>query len=234
MVQKEKGPAKLDVYPSYTGGHTTVYGGYVYEFRNGHHLQNIWGYVAQHRLVAEDIIGRPLRKGEVVHHKDEDRTHNDPSNLEILTSQEHRSHHAKRINEKYVKRVSRKDAKTALESLGGIKPAARKLGISHSTLRNKFPDLCRPYRRMTPTNIDNPRDIEKVLSAAPNPAIGLRELMCVVHMSSSTILRICKRNDVKWVKKRRSLTRHKYHGGKPTRWYSAQRAKHSALDAPPT
>lgn len=45
-----------------------------------------------HRVVAEEKIGRPLEKGEVVHHKDENKLNNDPDNLEVLESQ---SEHAK-------------------------------------------------------------------------------------------------------------------------------------------
>lgn len=48
-----------------------------------------------HRIVAEEILGRPLRKGEVVHHKDEIKRNNDPSNIQVFPSQsEHARHHA--------------------------------------------------------------------------------------------------------------------------------------------
>ncbi len=40
-----------------------------------------------HRVIAEQKIGRPLRRGEIVHHKDEDRTNYAPDNLEVLPSQ---------------------------------------------------------------------------------------------------------------------------------------------------
>lgn len=47
-----------------------------------------------HRLVAAEKLGRPLRKGEVVHHKDEVKRNNDPDNLEVFKSQaEHARHH---------------------------------------------------------------------------------------------------------------------------------------------
>lgn len=41
----------------------------------------------EHRAVAEAMIGRPLRPGEIVHHKDGNILNNDPVNLEVLSSQ---------------------------------------------------------------------------------------------------------------------------------------------------
>lgn len=47
-----------------------------------------------HRVVAEEKLGRPLRKGEVVHHKDENILNNHPDNIEVFVSQsEHIKHH---------------------------------------------------------------------------------------------------------------------------------------------
>lgn len=49
-----------------------------------------------HRAMAEQALGRKLLPGEVVHHKDEDRTNFAPENLEVLASQaEHARHHFK-------------------------------------------------------------------------------------------------------------------------------------------
>ncbi len=45
-----------------------------------------------HRHVAERKLGRKLRKGEVVHHKNRDKTDNRRSNLQVFKSQ--KSHHA--------------------------------------------------------------------------------------------------------------------------------------------
>lgn len=53
----------------------------------------------QHRVVAERILGRTLRDGEVVHHEDRDRKNNDPRNLVIFArAGDHIRHHHNCIN----------------------------------------------------------------------------------------------------------------------------------------
>ncbi len=44
------------------------------------------GYVYVHVLVAEMKLGRLLRPGEVVHHKDRNKTNNAPENVDVLPS----------------------------------------------------------------------------------------------------------------------------------------------------
>ena len=56
--------------------------------------------VHEHRIVAEKMLGRPLKKGEVVHHIDGDKRNNSPDNLMVFPNQRaHAAWHAKE-NEK--------------------------------------------------------------------------------------------------------------------------------------
>ncbi len=53
------------------------------------------GSVREHVLVVEKHLGRSLRKGEVVHHIDGDKSNNSLDNLDLCTVAEHNSCHAK-------------------------------------------------------------------------------------------------------------------------------------------
>ncbi len=43
----------------------------------------------EHILIAERVLGRQLKPNEVVHHRDEDKTNNQPDNLEVMTRSAH-------------------------------------------------------------------------------------------------------------------------------------------------
>lgn len=79
---------------NWKGGRTVASNGYVL-VRVGveHPLADVRGYAYEHRIVAEQKIGRSLRDDEVVHHKDEDKQNNHPDNLEVVTRPEHRREH---------------------------------------------------------------------------------------------------------------------------------------------
>ncbi len=63
--------------------------GYVRVYCPMHPEANTWGYVYEHRLVAEQMIGRRLIKDEVVHHKNRKRWDNRPENLEVMDKRAH-------------------------------------------------------------------------------------------------------------------------------------------------
>jgi len=61
--------------------------GYAYARTPGHpHASKYGSYVAVHRLVMEQILGRYLLPSEVVDHIDGNRQNNDPSNLRVFAS----------------------------------------------------------------------------------------------------------------------------------------------------
>lgn len=82
--------------PNWRGGRVLEPRGYVLIRRPDHPQADCRGYVYEHILVAEAKIGRFIADGEEVHHKDENRSNNDPDNLEVKASRaDHRRDHRK-------------------------------------------------------------------------------------------------------------------------------------------
>jgi hypothetical protein len=76
---------------NWKGGKRKVQG-YTRLYMPGHHLA-IQGAVFEHRLVAENTLGRRLKKDEVVHHINGIKDDNRPENLQVLKRGEHVKHH---------------------------------------------------------------------------------------------------------------------------------------------
>jgi hypothetical protein len=73
---------------AWRGGRTKSSTGYMLVQEPLHPAAHIVGYVAEHRLVMEKIIGRYLRPEETVHHINGKRDDNRPENLELWTSRQ--------------------------------------------------------------------------------------------------------------------------------------------------
>lgn len=84
------GPRSGEGHPGWKGGRYVDQDGYVLVYKPEHPQARKAGYVLEHRLVAESVLGRLLEPGEVVHHRDRNKQNNDPSNLEVFaTNGEH-------------------------------------------------------------------------------------------------------------------------------------------------
>lgn len=81
--------------PNWKGGRTYHSKGYIYAKAPDH--PRAWnGYVLEHILVAEEKLGRYLKEGETVHHKNEVKDDNSPDNIEVYaTPGEHTSIHTR-------------------------------------------------------------------------------------------------------------------------------------------
>lgn len=71
--------------PNWKGGVIKDDYGYVLIRKPKHHRSKSNGYVREHIVVMEKVLGRRLKKGETVHHKNGIRNDNRPENLELWT-----------------------------------------------------------------------------------------------------------------------------------------------------
>ena len=95
--------------PQYSGknhwnwkGGKIISRGYIMIYNPDHPYKDHHGYVLEHRLVMEKMLGRYLKPEEVVHHLDYDKTNNHPNNLYLFSNDmAHQQYHV--ILEKVVK-----------------------------------------------------------------------------------------------------------------------------------
>jgi hypothetical protein len=105
--------------------HIDHVGRYIIRYEPGNPMAIPNGIVYQHRHVMSQMLGRPLREGENVHHRNGDRTDNRPENLELWLSgqpagqrvQDRMRWHLEQINEHFGAALALDDDKGSLLGL---------------------------------------------------------------------------------------------------------------------
>lgn len=82
-------------HPCWKGGRFKASDGYIYIYQPTHPCANINKYVFEHRLIMEKYLGKKLKKNEVVHHIDGNKSNNNISNLQAMSNREHMYLHTK-------------------------------------------------------------------------------------------------------------------------------------------
>ena len=98
IPRRKTGPRSGEGHPDWSGGRIYDADGYVLLYRPNHPMCRHTGrkvptYVAEHRLVMSEHLGRLLTKDEVVHHKNGIKDDNRIENLELFSeNSEHLKH----------------------------------------------------------------------------------------------------------------------------------------------
>jgi hypothetical protein len=119
------GPA----HPMFAG--MRIVAGYIWLWTDGR------GYVQEHRLVAELMLGRPLTNDEVVHHKNEIRSDNRPSNLAVMTRAEHMQEHSAEIRAAAKVAFKPRAQKLKAENIHEIRSLAAS-GMKHVEIARRY------------------------------------------------------------------------------------------------
>lgn len=107
-TRKERVIPRGPAHPRWKGGYKTDSGGYRLvpveylseaEKALAEPMKTKAGYVMEHRLVVARRLGRPLKRNEIVHHKNGTKDDNRDENLEVLATEPHSRLHQDMIRE---------------------------------------------------------------------------------------------------------------------------------------
>lgn len=84
LSKAQKGMLSGERNPMWCGGMATTSRGYKQKLLPEHPFSDSYGYVMEHRLVFEKVLGRFLKTTEVVHHIDENKSNNGRDNLVLF------------------------------------------------------------------------------------------------------------------------------------------------------
>ena len=85
-----KGITEKDKHWAWKGGKLPAGNGYIKVWQRGHANAKKDGYILEHRLVMSNYLGRPLKKGEFIHHRNGNRKDNRIENLQLVTGVNHK------------------------------------------------------------------------------------------------------------------------------------------------
>jgi hypothetical protein len=85
-IDPKRGGNPQDKNYFWKGGRYIDFGGYVLIHQPNHPNANSQGYVREHRLLVSNVLGRPLKRNEVVHHKNGIHSDNRLENLVLFSS----------------------------------------------------------------------------------------------------------------------------------------------------
>lgn len=110
--------------------------GYVKIFFPDHPQSTKDGYIFEHRLVMECVLGRWLRKDEDVHHINGVRNDNRKENLMVMTSKEHNAFHLNERREQGTLKQHTTPVRnvTTGEEFSSAKAAAQRYGVASTNI----------------------------------------------------------------------------------------------------
>ena len=158
---------------------------YVYIYAPEHPYAAQGGYVAYHRLVAEEKFGKLILPDEIVHHIDGNVKNNDPDNLLVVTKTEHMRAHRATIA--YNKEFLEREYITAKKPMQQI---AAENGLSRQTIAKWIKYFNIPLR------LDNAKVKSTVLSLSSQgfTQFQIAEALGISQMTVSRRLRDAKKH----------------------------------------